>query len=174
MIITGCGMLPISMKDNQLYILCGIENNGRISDLGGRIEKDEDPLQCAVREFYEESVGLIASYKELINHKIYYTVKLRFRNKCYISYVIKTEYKDVEEEYKKLYKYVRQHRSQRKDIDFREYKWDMLYRKNVYPNGYFEFKDLKWILLEELEEIANTKDRKMSYRLRNIIRQIPI
>ncbi len=168
-------MLPISIKNNQLYVLCGIEKNGRISDLGGRIENGEHVLDCAVREFYEESVGLIADHKDLLDHKIYHIVKLKFRDKCYISYIIKMEYKDVEEEYKKLYQYIKQHRSQpNSKLNYKSYMWSKLYKNNIYPNGYFEFKELRWFLLEDLEEMAYKKDRKMSYRLRNIIYKLPI
>ncbi len=174
MIITGCGILPVSLKDNQLYILCGIENNDKISDLGGRIEEGESPIQCAAREFYEESVGLVANYDILLRHKIYHKVSLRFHNKCYISYVIKMDYIDVEDDYKKLYQYVKTHKSQGIKIDFKTYTFDKLYKDNIYPNGYFEFKNIKWILLDDLEEMTHNKDRKISYRLRNIIYQLPL
>ncbi len=174
MIITGCGILPISIRNNKLYVLCGIENNGKISDLGGRIESGEKAIQCAAREFYEESVGLVAKYEDLLKYKIYHIVNLKFHGKCYISYVMKMKYIDVQEKYQKLIQYARDNKSQPKKIDFRDYNMNQLYKDNTYPSGYFELKEIKWIPLDELETMAKNKDKQINYRLRNIIYQLPL
>lgn len=171
--VTGCGMLPISMKNNELYVLCGIHKN-KISDLGGRIEKGETSKECAAREFYEESVGLIDSYENLLKYKIYHIAKLSFHGKCYISYIIKTEYIDIKDKYKKLYQYIQDHDSISKKIKLGTYYIDQLYNENIYPCGFFELDEIKWILLNDLIKMIKNKDRTVSYRLRNIIYQLPI
>ena len=167
--ITGCGILPITIKNNKLLVLCGIENNGKLSDLGGRIEPGETAIQCATREFYEESVGLVARYEDLLNYRIYHKVVLQFHGKSYISYVIKMKYIDVQEKYQKLLEYVKEHNSQAKKINFKDYNMNQLYKENIYPSGYFELKDIKWIPLEDLEIMVKNKSKIMNYRLRNII-----
>ncbi len=173
MIITGCGILPICLRNDKLYVLCGIQKN-KIWDLGGRIEQGETAKQCAAREFYEESVGLVDSYENLLGSKIYYICKLRFHGKSYISYVIKTEYKDVEDKYKSLLKYIEENdNSKPVKMDFKDYNLDDLYSKNIYPFGYFELKEMKWLPLDELVDLAKNKNKRISYRLRNIIYQLP-
>jgi len=172
MIITGCGILPICLRNNKLHALCGIQKN-KIWDLGGRIEQGETAKQCAAREFYEESVSLVDSYENLLHSKIYYVCKLRFHGKSYISYVIKTQFIDVEEKYKSLIDYIREHDSKPVKMNFSEYNLDKLYSDNIYPLGYFELEEMKWIPLDDLIEMAKNKDKIISYRLRNIIYQLP-
>lgn len=154
MTITGCGIIPICMRNNKMYLLCGIEKNGKVSDLGGKINKNETTRECAVREFYEESVGLIMSYNELLNCKIY--DKIRIRN--YVSLIIKADYVDVEEKYRELVRYVNDNNCKDVKMDFRNYDISQLYERQIYPIGYFEFIELKWI---EFNELKNGK-----YKLR--------
>ena len=64
----GAGILPIAFHNNKIYILCareqkvdGWDGSRLYSDFGGGIEKDEGFIDCAVREGYEESMGIIGS-----------------------------------------------------------------------------------------------------------------
>lgn len=149
---SGCGMIPICMRQNKLYLLCGIENNGKVSDLGGRINDGEKIKECAAREFYEESVGLLMPYDRLMQCKVYRRVKIG-QEKYYISLIIKTNYKNVENKYQELITYVKENNCKIDyNLDFRNYNIQDLYNTKTYPEGFFEFKELKWIPLDELKD----------------------
>jgi hypothetical protein len=159
MITTGCGMIPICIHQNKLYLLCGIENNDKVSDLGGRIDAGEKIKECAAREFYEESVGLLLPYDRLVQSKVYRRVKIGY-DKNYISLIIKTNYKNIEDKYRELITYVKENNCKMNNkLDFKKYKIQDLYDTKTYPEGFFEFKELKWISLDDLK---NNK-----YKLRN-------
>ena len=149
---SGCGMIPICMRQNKLYLLCGIENNGKISDLGGRIDEGETIRECAAREFYEESVGLLLPYDKLIRCKVYKRLKIGY-DKYYVSLIIKTRYKNIEDKYRELVSYVKENNCKiDHNLDFKKYKIQDLYSTKTYPEGFFEFKELRWILLDDLKE----------------------
>lgn len=57
--IKACGVLMYSPQ-RDAYLLAREARNGQWSDFGGKRDADESPLQCAQREFEEESMGLIA------------------------------------------------------------------------------------------------------------------
>ena len=159
MTTTGCGMIPICMHQNKLYLLCGVENNDKVSDLGGRIDAGEKIKECAAREFYEESVGLLLPYDRLVQSNVYRRVKIGY-DKNYISLIIKTNYKNVEDKYRELITYVKENNCKMDNkLDFKKYKIQDLYDTKTYPEGFFEFKELKWISLDDLK---NNK-----YKLRN-------
>lgn len=61
---TRCGILPFISINNQLYICFGKDlKSGDYTDFGGSIHKDEQPLHCAIREFYEETRGVFGRLK---------------------------------------------------------------------------------------------------------------
>ena len=65
----GAGILPIAIKDNQLYLLFGKENKYNDTpgwaDFGGGIESSENILDAAIREGWEESSGFLGDPKEM-------------------------------------------------------------------------------------------------------------
>lgn len=150
MVVSGCGILPICMINNELYLLCGVENNGQVTDLGGRIESNENTKQCAAREFYEESVGLVMPYNELLQCKVYRKIKLG-KNKYYMCLIIKIDYINVEHKYNNLLKYIKKNKSKPIDINPINYNIKQLYKENVYPKGFFELEELKWIKFDDLK-----------------------
>lgn len=168
MTVAGCGIMPICMHYHKLYILCGIDRKGKVSDLGGRIELNETYKECGVREFYEESVGLLLSYEELMKCKIYKRLKIG-NDKYYISLIIGTNYKDIENRYSELISYVKKNNCQRdKNIDFRTYEINDLYTTQKYPYGFFEFEELKWFSLNDLQ----LGKYPLTYRLKLLLRQL--
>ena len=172
--VTGCGMLPMYEKDNEIYLLCGIYK-GKINDLGGRIEANETTRECAAREFYEETVGLVDTYENLLNHKIHSVINLKFHNKLYISYVYETQYVSIEEEYSRLIEYVKNNKCKSSSIiSYKNYDNEQLYKDHIYPKGYYEVDEIKWIKLNDLLKMLVDKDRKLHYRLRNILYQLNI
>ena len=165
---SGCGIIPICMKNNKLYVFCGIDNNGIVSDLGGRIEQDETVKQCAAREFHEESIGLLMPYNRLMRSRVYKRMRIG-QEKYYVSLVIKSRCKNVEKRYKNLLDYVHKHKCKMdKNLDFKTYKIQDLYDKKTYPEGYFEFKELKWMSLNEL----NGGDYKLRGRFKLLLRKL--
>lgn len=157
----GCGIIPYSVHNNKVYFLCGIDYNDKISDLGGKIDKGESAIDCAVREFYEESVGLFANKKDIKkfiqngkknkNTKI---IKLG-ADSCYITYMIKSKYEPIiTDAYEILYKYI-------KNCDFVKY-----------DEGYFEMKSLKWIDYDTLKKHVNTKNKIIDRRFFAILKII--
>lgn len=144
--ITGCGILPLCILNNKIYLLCGIETDGTVSDLGGRINKGETIKECAAREFYEESVGLVMSYQELLRCKVYKKIKIR----SYVSLIIKIKYKDVENDYDKLLNHIMINKCKEVKMNPIKYNMNHLYTKCIYPIGYFELDKIKWISLDDL------------------------
>ena len=65
----GAGILPISIKDNQIYFLFGKENKYNDTpgwaDFGGGIEKNENVFSSAIREGWEESTSFLGSPQEI-------------------------------------------------------------------------------------------------------------
>ena len=57
-------ILPVALHKNELYFLFGkenpMENSAKgYSDFGGRLEKNETPYRCALREGSEELTGFL-------------------------------------------------------------------------------------------------------------------
>lgn len=56
---TRCGILPYIILNEKYYICFGKDHkSGDYTDFGGGVHKGEEPLQCAIREFSEESRGV--------------------------------------------------------------------------------------------------------------------
>lgn len=164
----ACGILPICKKNNKLYLFCGIDHKGFVSDLGGKIEEGETVKQCAAREFHEESIGLLMPYDILMKSYVYKRLRIG-QDKYYVSLVIKTRCKNVENRYKQLLDYVCKHNCKQDDsLDFKTYRIQKLYRDKVYPYGYFEFEQLKWIALKDLKE----GDYKLRNRFKLLLRKL--
>lgn len=66
----SAGILPYAIVEDQMHLLIGKDcRDNTWSDFGGKSE-DEDannPLSTAIREFYEESCGVIMDLKSLRN-----------------------------------------------------------------------------------------------------------
>jgi hypothetical protein len=166
--IKGAGILPICKKKDKIFVLCGIGYDKKIYDFGGKIEKNESIINCAIREFYEESVGLLDTYDKILNYKIYDETYCQYdHNKYYKCYITIIEYIDIEKKYDKLLKYIIKNKSLAKDMKIYNYTYDKLYIENVYPKGFFEFYTIKWISLNKL-----IKNKNLSHRLKGIITNI--
>lgn len=57
MVVVAAGVLPYNRKYG--FLLGRETSDGSFSSFSGGREKEETPLGCAAREFYEESMGLI-------------------------------------------------------------------------------------------------------------------
>ena len=112
------GILPTAIHNGKRYYLIGRESkkikfpdSGLYSDFGGGIDKGESILNTAIREGFEETIGIIGDKKRigsLIKNKLY--KKVRFKNDT--LYVIKIKYdkdlpKKFDVKYKTLYNFLK-------------------------------------------------------------------
>lgn len=91
--IKASGILPIAIKNGDIYFLAGSEcDTKKYCGFGGMIDKNENSIECAIREGYEETLGVIGDkidiYKLILNHLI----TSIFVNHCYIEYIIQIDY----------------------------------------------------------------------------------
>lgn len=132
--IKGCGAIFFTEHNNQILFLLGIDYKNRLTDFGGKREKNETCKECAIRESYEEtsnSIGDLNYIKKLFNNnctKIYFNT--------YLCYFIKINYDP--------------------DIPTRYINYMNKY-KHLNINGFFEFNSLTWITLNDLYKIYFTK-----------------
>ena len=91
----GAGILPIAKYNNKLYFLFGMEscNKGGWSDFGGKTEKNEKPLETALREGYEELNGFLGNYnelKKLVTNN--FVLEINKRDNNYSSFLFLVDY----------------------------------------------------------------------------------
>jgi 8-oxo-dGTP pyrophosphatase MutT (NUDIX family) len=66
--VYASGILPISFVNDKCVFLVGEDIRGGYSDFGGKAERfDASSEECASREFFEETLGLTLSAKEIQN-----------------------------------------------------------------------------------------------------------
>lgn len=63
--INYAGVLFYAVHDGQIYLLVGKESYGPYADFGGTPENDEPPLEAALREAWEETMGLVGDQADL-------------------------------------------------------------------------------------------------------------
>jgi len=69
---TGAGVIPYTKRDDGIHILLGKENWNRDwpegshkwSGFSGRLESNEKPVQCAAREFFEETCACVPTSRD--------------------------------------------------------------------------------------------------------------
>jgi hypothetical protein len=142
----AAGILPYAVHNKKLYFFVGKSGkDGKITDLGGKIEGNETPKQTAVREFYEESSGLMGDMKYLLSKLRSKDLKSQFIV-CgsYKIYIVKFKYNEgIEKKYNELF--------------------DKVDTANKKP-GFFEMNSIFWI---EKEDLCERSD--ISYRLKSIL-----
>lgn len=66
----SAGIIPYTIRNDQIYYLLGRDwRDEGWSDFGGKSEEGDKnrPIMTAVREFYEETMGSVLTYKSLMN-----------------------------------------------------------------------------------------------------------
>ena len=135
--IKGCGGIITAKHNDTLYFLMGRDYRGALSDFGGKREKNESCLQCATREFYEETSGVFFSRKEVLR-RFKETKEVIFFN-TYMCYVINIEFD------KTLPRQYREHK-------------DYIISNNLpIPDGHLELHDMVWLSIDDLYKIHYTK-----------------
>lgn len=153
--VKACGILPIAKKNNEIYILVGAESDtGKYCGFGGMKDKGESNLKCALREGYEETLGILGDKIELLNKIKNNIVKSIFINGCYIEYIIMIDYdKDICKEYKKKYDFCKQNRKtlglNKCYFEKTQLKW---FKLKTYKKHKDEFRECFLPLLEELTD----------------------
>lgn len=140
------GILPIAFHDGKIYLLYGREtkdlkfkDRGKWSDFGGAKEKKESIKTTAIREGFEETMGIFGdekSIRNLVNNKL--IVKLTINN--YTTYIVEVNYdKNIPKKYDKMYKHIK--------------------KENFYliqeHNGLWEKDKMTWVELKNLKQFRS-------------------
>lgn len=73
---SGAGVIPITIINNKPYFVLFTYNKGIITDAGGKIENNNNIINTASRELFEESAGLInIDDKILDDNSVYLNIK---------------------------------------------------------------------------------------------------
>lgn len=162
----GGGILPVAIKNNQLYFLLGKENDMADTpgwaDFGGGNENNETNYQAAIREGVEELNGFLGSVnkmkKMVRNNKI---IHLKNKRKTYESILFLTKYNEdlvyyFNNNYRFLIKHLPDVKKQHNGLlEKSEIKWfsiSDLQREKKYRIFYKEF---VYMILKHLPEIKN-------------------
>lgn len=162
----GGGILPVAIKNNQLYFLLGKENDiadtPGWADFGGGNENNETNYQAAIREGVEELNGFLGSVnkmkKMVRNNKI---IHLKNKRKTYESILFLTKYnEDLVYYFNNNYRFLIKHLPNVKKehnglLEKSEIKWfsiSDLQRETKYRIFYKEF---VYMILKYLPEIKN-------------------
>tara|TARA_B100000424_G_scaffold268781_1_gene264262 strand:+ start:1038 stop:1520 length:483 start_codon:yes stop_codon:yes gene_type:complete len=136
----GAGILPLASYKGKLYFLFSRESknikykdSGLWSDFGGGADKGEGFFETAVREGWEESMGIMGTKENIKNILNNYTVETIEIN-GYKTYIIMMEYsKEIVNLFDKQYK--------------KALKAD---RDKIGKNGLYEKDKIRWIELNDL------------------------
>lgn len=136
--IKGSGIIPFTYYNNQLYFLLGYQHGQKKNkwiDLGGKRNSDENPLEAAIREFWEESLDCVFnSYQDL---------DIWFR--CYMKYYI-----DIDS-YRSYFIYIPPQSINKKKFTSHFEQQKITYTKNPYL---LEIQQLKWVSLRTFNHIS--------------------
>jgi len=149
MSIKACGVLPVSVYDGDIYVLCGKEKyiknwdgSDRFAGFGGRKEQNETNRRCAARECYEESMGFLGTESDIFKklhtkHDDYIGTSVMNSYKCYWIQFPYDPY--LPDTYRNVYEYLK--------------KCDSM-TKTAQENGCFEKTELMYFKLTELCHMA--------------------
>jgi len=151
----SAGILPYSFDQNgQLFFLLGKDNENDWSDFGGRCEyKDQnEPINTATREFFEESLGAVLSIQECItiineNNKI---VSKTLNGSPYYMYPIYIEYINYSDTFQKTKEYLK-------------YQFD-----NSITSKLIEKTAIRWVSMDTLMNNIENKNPSSPISLRGV------
>ena len=138
----GAGILPLASYKGKLYFLFSRESknikykdSGLWSDFGGGADKGEGFFETAVREGWEESMGIMGTKEKIKNILNNYTVETIEIN-GYKTYIIMMEYnREIVNLFDKQYK-----KALKEDSD------------KIGKNGLYEKDKIRWIELNDLRK----------------------
>ena len=139
----GAGILPITIRKSEAWVMLGRESkdmsfpdSGKWSDFGGGAEEGETAKKCAVREGFEETMGMFGgpiTLMKLIKNKL--ACKLKRGN--YTSFAIHVKYtKTLPKDFADIYRCAKEEDPK------------LINEKN----GFFEKDRVQWFKLKKLKE----------------------
>jgi hypothetical protein len=151
----SAGILPYSFDQNgQLFFLLGKDNDNDWSDFGGRCEyKDQnEPINTATREFFEESLGAVLNIQECTNvinenNKI---VSKTLNGSPYYMYPIYIEYVNYSDTFQKTKEYLK-------------YQFD-----NSITSKLIEKTAIRWVSMDTLMNNIENKNPSSPISLRGV------
>ncbi|MFY7728503.1 MAG: NUDIX domain-containing protein [Flavobacterium sp.] len=140
----GAGILPTTVKNGKIHFLFGKENKFEksapgFSDFGGGSEKDETPLDTAIREGGEELTGFLGSddqLRKMLTASDAYTIDLQ--NGKYRTHIFYMKYDPYLEKY---------YNNNQKFIQKR------LDPTVIKTSKIFEKAEIRWICIDDLEKM---------------------
>jgi len=127
----SAGILLYRIHNGETQFLLGkdIKYNSW-SDFGGKCDSADNnrPLQTAIREFYEETCGVLANMHEMTSliHKKYVKIHCSsYKKKMYYMFLVKydKQYLDIENIFKDQYMFLKQTNVCMKFKEKKEIKW---------------------------------------------------
>ena len=149
----SAGIIPYTIRDNQIYYLLGRDwRDEGWSDFGGKCEEDDKnkPKSTAIREFYEETMGSVLTYKTLMNeiHNIKeYITSTTLNGSPYYMYFLYIEDIDYIIYFDKIYNFIK-------------------FIKGNDSSKYLEKCEIKWVPSSELKRANNSE-----IKFRNIFKK---
>lgn len=164
--IGGCGIMPVAKagKGKVMFLLgreqnfVGWKGSGKYADFGGGIEKNENVIECAAREGYEESMGFLGSREEIrekVNPKSkdFVGVFVHPERKEHMLFVVKMYYnKYMPKVFDDVFKYVTRCG---KKLDEGKYVIDGC------PEGFMEKDEVRWFSFNELKDMVEREDKRL-------------
>lgn len=128
--IYGAGILPFQKHtDGSIYFLLGQDKDGTWSDFGGRVDpKDKNTDDTAVREFYEETIGVVLEVDtaramlKSSQHSVCVESKT-LNGSPYYMHLLRVPYQNYREEFKKFYKFLKYIHSNDKYLEKIDMRW---------------------------------------------------
>lgn len=146
------GIIPVSYVNGRWFFLLGLEHRAdqwgsseKWSDFGGGAEsEDTSPLETAVREGYEETMGLLGSKEEIMEALKSSTVHIKGKSYTYFPFFDYTdETADIPSYFTRFYNYI---------LNCAEKRADGKYYIRGCPKGYFEKTEIGWFDEDEINE----------------------
>ncbi len=135
----GAGILPVSFNGVCMVFLLGKEQNNQWSDFGGSPSNlNEQPINTAIREGYEELSGLLGTEKEL-RQKVKKNLILSYNSNRYTTFMFNIDYdENLPLYFNRNYNFVRNTTP------------NIIKHKN---NGLYEKKEIKWFTIDEIYKL---------------------
>lgn len=159
------GVLVYAYDENNLmHFLLGREAiipdwpaSGKFSDFGGNpSDETEDKLNAAIRECFEETMGILGC-EETLREKITLSPSITIDNSI-IIYLLHVDYDhNLPVYYNRIYNYLTKCATYHPKIK------DFKYIPSC-PEGYYEKIELKWVSINEIRQTLESNDKDSPYR----------
>jgi 8-oxo-dGTP pyrophosphatase MutT (NUDIX family) len=145
------GIIPVTYVNGKWYFLLGLEHvaigwggSEKWTDFGGGVEPiDKSPKETAAREGYEETMGILGTYEEIMASLEMSPVHINKNSYTYFPYFkYSGDLVNITGYFKRFYKYIMRCAHKRKDGKY--------YLPSC-PEGYFEKTDMDWFSEDDIK-----------------------